>query len=101
MEHSATEPTLRLATLADAEAIDALMKAASRDLFPSVYTPEQTASAIRYVAAVDRVLGDPSFRARAREMAARIAEYDTFDIIESELEMAAASARLKLESPVG
>ena len=51
-------------------------------------------------AAVDRVLRDPVFRARAREMAARIAEYDTFDIIASELEMAAASARLKLETPV-
>ncbi|MFE5670838.1 glycosyltransferase [Agromyces sp. NPDC056523] len=51
--------------------------------------------------AVDRVLGDPGFRERAREMAARIAEYDTFGIIESELEAAVASARLRLESPVG
>ncbi|MFC5857377.1 glycosyltransferase [Agromyces flavus] len=51
--------------------------------------------------AVDRVLADRTFRDRARELAARIAEYDTFGIIESELESAVASARLRLESPVG
>jgi hypothetical protein len=32
------------------------MKLATRDIFPRVYTAEQTASAIRYVAAVDRQL---------------------------------------------
>src|SRR5262245_16200880 len=32
------------------------MKAATRDLFPLAYTAEQTASAVRYVAAVDRQL---------------------------------------------
>ena len=51
-----TDPVLRLARLDDAEAIDALMKLATRDLFPLVYSPEQTASAVRYVATVDRQL---------------------------------------------
>jgi MGT family glycosyltransferase len=52
-------------------------------------------------AAVDRVLDDPGFRERAQDMARRIAEYDTFGIIESELESAALAASLRLESPVG
>ena len=52
-------------------------------------------------AAVDRVLDDPGFRDRAQDMARRIAEYDTFGIIESELESAALAASLRLESPVG
>lgn len=52
-------------------------------------------------AAVDRVLDDPGFRVRAQGLARRIAEYDTFGIIESELESAAVAARLRLESPVG
>jgi MGT family glycosyltransferase len=51
--------------------------------------------------AVDRVLDDPGFRVRAQDMARRIAEYDTFGIIESELESAALAAGLRLESPVG
>jgi GNAT superfamily N-acetyltransferase len=51
-----TAPVLRLARLDDADAIDALMKASTRDMFPAVYTAEQTASAMRYVAAVDRML---------------------------------------------
>src|SRR6187401_1244572 len=51
-----TEPILRLARLDEAEAIDALMKLATRDIFPLVYTAEQTASALRYVAAVDHQL---------------------------------------------
>jgi GNAT superfamily N-acetyltransferase len=50
------EPALRLARLEEADAIDALMKASTRDIFPTVYTAEQTASALRYVAAVDRQL---------------------------------------------
>ena len=56
VEGSVTQPVLRLARLDEAEAIDALMKLATRDIFPRVYTAEQTASAIRYVAAVDRQL---------------------------------------------
>ena len=56
MEGAATEPVLRLARPDEAEAIDALMKLATRDIFPMVYTAEQTASAIRYVAAVDHQL---------------------------------------------
>ncbi len=50
------EPTLRLATLDDAEAIDALMKASIRAVFPSFYDPVQTASAVTYVGQVDRML---------------------------------------------
>jgi GNAT superfamily N-acetyltransferase len=46
----------RLARLDEAEAIDALMKASTRDIFPTVYTAAQTASALRYVAAVDTML---------------------------------------------
>ena len=50
------DPILRLARDADADAIDALMKASTRDIFPTVYSTEQTASAMRYVSAVDRTL---------------------------------------------
>jgi len=49
-------PTLRLATMADAEAIDALMKASIRDLFPAFYGEEQTEASVRYIGAVDRML---------------------------------------------
>jgi GNAT superfamily N-acetyltransferase len=49
-------PHLRPATLDEAGAIDALMKASTRDLFPLFYDAEQTASAIRFVASVDRML---------------------------------------------
>jgi len=45
-----------MATIDDADAIDALMKASTRDIFPTVYTGEQTTSALRYIAAVDRQL---------------------------------------------
>jgi GNAT superfamily N-acetyltransferase len=51
-----TEPMLRLATIPDADAIDALMKAATRDLFLSTYDQRQTDSAVRYIASVDRTL---------------------------------------------
>ena len=50
------EPALRLATLADAEPIDALMKVSIRAIFPSVYDARQTESSIRYIGAVDRQL---------------------------------------------
>jgi GNAT superfamily N-acetyltransferase len=56
VEGPVAEPILRLARLDEADEIDALMKLATRDLFPLVYTPAQTASAIRYVAVVDRQL---------------------------------------------
>jgi GNAT superfamily N-acetyltransferase len=48
-----TMPTLRVATLADAARIDALMKASAAAIFPAYYDAAQTASAIRYVARVD------------------------------------------------
>jgi GNAT superfamily N-acetyltransferase len=47
---------LRIATLADAEAIDALMKASIRDIFPGSYDDHQTASAEQFIGAVDRTL---------------------------------------------
>jgi GNAT superfamily N-acetyltransferase len=56
VEGPVANPTLRLATLDEADAIDDLMKRSTRDIFPTVYSAEQTASAIRYVAAVDRTL---------------------------------------------
>jgi len=49
-------PELRLARLEEAEAIDALMKASTRDLFPGWYAAEQVAAAIEFVASVDRTL---------------------------------------------
>lgn len=49
-------PAIRAATLADGDAIDDLMKASTRDLFPGFYDAAQTAASIRYIASVDRVL---------------------------------------------
>lgn len=49
-------PSLRLATLADADAIDALMKDSTRGLFPSTYDDRQTEASMRYIASVDRML---------------------------------------------
>ncbi len=49
-------PTLRRATDADAAAIDALMKASIRDLFPAFYTPAQTAASVIHIGHVDRML---------------------------------------------
>ena len=51
-----SEPVLRLATLDDADAIDELMKASTRDLFPSTYDAAQTASSVRFIASIDRTL---------------------------------------------
>lgn len=48
--------TLRLATPADAAAIDALMKESAAALFPQVYDEEQSRSGVRYIAMVDRML---------------------------------------------
>jgi len=47
---------LRLARLDEADAVDALMKASTGDLFPSFYDAQQTASSVRYIASVDRTL---------------------------------------------
>jgi GNAT superfamily N-acetyltransferase len=49
-------PQLRLATLDEEPAIDALMKASARDLFPNFYDARQTESSVRHIAVVDRML---------------------------------------------
>jgi GNAT superfamily N-acetyltransferase len=49
---------LRLATTADIEPIIQLMQDSIRSLFPLVYSPEQTASALIHVAHLDPVLID-------------------------------------------
>src|SRR6266540_5633636 len=49
-------PELRLATLDDETAIDALMKASIRDIFPNFYDARQTESSVQHVAVVDRML---------------------------------------------
>ena len=48
-----SEPDPRVATLADAPAIDALMKASTAAIFPAYYDATQTASAVRHIARVD------------------------------------------------
>jgi len=53
---AATAPLLRLARLDEADAVDALMKASTEELFPSFYDAQQTASSVRYIASVDRTL---------------------------------------------
>jgi GNAT superfamily N-acetyltransferase len=52
----ADEPVLRVATLADEPAVDALMKASGEVLFRRFYDERQAASAVEYVAQVDRAL---------------------------------------------
>ena len=54
MERSA--PTLRVATPADASAVQTLMKDSTAALFPAFYDPQQTASSVRYVAQADPML---------------------------------------------
>ena len=49
-------PTLRVAALADEDAIGALMKESIRSIFPHFYDRSQTESAIRYIGDVDRTL---------------------------------------------
>jgi GNAT superfamily N-acetyltransferase len=51
-----TTPQLRLATLDEAAAIEALMKASIRDLVPQFYDAAQTESSVQHVAVVDRML---------------------------------------------
>jgi GNAT superfamily N-acetyltransferase len=52
------EPGLRLATVDDRAAIDALMKSSTRDLFPAFYDEVQTASSVEHIAHVDPMLID-------------------------------------------
>lgn len=49
-------PILRPATLEDADAVDALMKASIRAVFPAYYDLRQTESAVTHVGRVDRML---------------------------------------------
>jgi MGT family glycosyltransferase len=60
-----------------------------------------TPTAAAVAKAVDEVLADRTYRDRARAMAARIRDYDTFDLIEAELEASVIAASLRLETPVG
>ena len=50
------EPVVRVATLDDEAALDALMKESAAALFPRFYDERQAASAARYVPEVDRML---------------------------------------------
>ncbi len=50
------EPVLRVATVDDEAALDALMKESAAVLFPRFYDERQAASAVRYVPEIDRVL---------------------------------------------
>ena len=50
------EPVLRIATLDDEAAVDALMKESAAALFPRFYDAQQAPSAVRYVAQVDPIL---------------------------------------------
>jgi GNAT superfamily N-acetyltransferase len=50
------EPLLRVATLDDEVALDTLMKASAAVLFPRFYDEQEAASAVHYVAQVDRML---------------------------------------------
>ncbi len=50
------EPLLRLATTADARAVAALMRASAQGLFPRYYDERQTASGVRFIAALDPLL---------------------------------------------
>jgi GNAT superfamily N-acetyltransferase len=56
------EPRLRLATEADRDAIDMLMKASTAALFPAFYDERQTASSVIHIAHVDPMLiGDATY----------------------------------------
>src|SRR6476620_5467783 len=49
-------PRLRLATLGDADTIDALMKTSIEALFPAYYDEAQTRSSVAHIGRVDRML---------------------------------------------
>jgi GNAT superfamily N-acetyltransferase len=50
------DPTLRIATPADASAVESLMRRSAVELFPQFYDAVQSASAVRFVAEVDPLL---------------------------------------------
>jgi GNAT superfamily N-acetyltransferase len=50
------DPTLRVATLEDEDAVESLMKASAKALFPLFYDERQAASAVEYVAQADPLL---------------------------------------------
>src|SRR3954452_16606912 len=50
------DPVLRVATLTDEDAVEALMKESVAELFPRFYDERQSASGVRHVAVVDRML---------------------------------------------
>jgi GNAT superfamily N-acetyltransferase len=52
------EPVLRRATPNEASSVEALMKESAAALFPRFYDERESASAVRYVAQVDRMLLD-------------------------------------------
>jgi len=51
-----TDPVLRVATLADADRIEVLMKGSAAAIFPRWYDEQGAASAVEHVAVVDRML---------------------------------------------
>jgi GNAT superfamily N-acetyltransferase len=51
-----TDPVLRQATLDDVDDVDALMKASTRDLFPTFYDDAQTEASVEHIAVVDKSL---------------------------------------------
>jgi GNAT superfamily N-acetyltransferase len=53
---AAADPVLRVATVGDEPAVEALMKESAAALFPRFYDERQSASGVRYVAEVDRTL---------------------------------------------
>src|SRR6187397_3061760 len=56
------EPTLRIATPADANSVEALMKQSAAGLFPGFYNDAQVQSAIRFVAHIDpQLLSDGTY----------------------------------------
>jgi GNAT superfamily N-acetyltransferase len=50
------QPVLRLATLEDVDAVDAVMKASIAAIFPRFYDEDQTAASVKYIGSVDRTL---------------------------------------------
>jgi GNAT superfamily N-acetyltransferase len=50
------DPVLRVATLADADRIEVLMKESAAVIFPRWYDEQEAASAVEHVAVVDRML---------------------------------------------
>ena len=50
------EATLRVATVDDLAAMEILMKDSIRDLFPAVYTDDETRSSAEFIGVPDRML---------------------------------------------